>query len=569
MKKQALTALLCALLLLLSAFPALAAGGTEYLAFGRYPHTADGQKEPILWKVLRADGEGVLLLSEHVLDMRAVQESGKYNGYNLSTLKTWLENEFVKTAFSQAEQALISQEAGTLMIRLPRVEELRQRDGGFFDAEGLRASPTAYAIARGVQRYASGDASYWAENRASSEPNGQRRVLDKGGFGYAMATAHNIGVRPLLLLTPDALKDAQGEGTKGQPYAFNLPEDAPEATEAVAAAEEEPQEAPAETAAPEETPETAETAAAAETPAPDQQVQASADAPAPLMTEGFPALTEDGFLPEGEAPYIFKDEEGGLWRYASQTLRIVITRQQDVENKLRWFESQIFFKEGESLKMYPNEPGNKFKMLQMEKIADKHNLVYAMNGDYYIYRVNRAKQTNSAVAIGRVARDFAMLYDTAVSPKRSNHPNLDVMALYPDGTMSVHKANEKTTEELLAMGARDVLAFGPVLVRDGVIDEQAVANFGVTQQPRAGLGMVRKGHFIHVMVESRTSKSKGVNTAWMAERFKLLGCDTAFNLDGGQTAVVIFLGEQLNEIGKYDNKTNSRLQNEVMGIGTR
>ena len=162
-----------------------------------------------------------------------------------------------------------------------------------------------------------------------------------------------------------------------------------------------------------------------------------------------------------------------------------------------------------------------------------------------------------------------MLYDTAVSPNRKNHPNLDVMALYPDGTMSVHEANEKTTEELLAMGAMDVLSFGPVLIRDGVINEKGVSNFGVTQQPRAGLGMVRKGHFIHLMVESRTSKSKGVNTTWMAERFKLLGCDTAFNLDGGQTAVVIFMGEQLNEIGKYDNKTNSRLQNEVMGIGQR
>jgi hypothetical protein len=59
-----------------------------------------------------------------------------------------------------------------------------------------------------------------------------------------------------------------------------------------------------------------------------------------------------------------------------------------------------------------------------------------------------------------------------------------------------------------------------------------------------------------------------VNTAWLADRFELLGCDTAFNLDGGQTAVLIFMGEQLNEIGKYDDKTNSRLQNEIMGIGT-
>jgi exopolysaccharide biosynthesis protein len=204
----------------------------------------------------------------------------------------------------------------------------------------------------------------------------------------------------------------------------------------------------------------------------------------------------------------------------------------------------------------------------MHDIEKQTNLVYAMNGDYYIYRANRYRNTKGKVAIGRVARGGKLLFDTAVSENRRTHPNLDLMALYPDGTMSVHGANGATAQALLDAGARDVLSFGPYLIRDGVINKQGVNNFGVTQQPRAGIGMVRRGHFVHVIVESRTSKSRGVNTAWLADRFELLGCDTAFNLDGGQTAVLIFMGEQLNEIGKYDDKTNSRLQNEIMGIGT-
>jgi exopolysaccharide biosynthesis protein len=207
-------------------------------------------------------------------------------------------------------------------------------------------------------------------------------------------------------------------------------------------------------------------------------------------------------------------------------------------------------------------------MTTMEKIANQHHLVYALNGDYYIYRVNMNRDGKKFV-IGKVARDFKILYDQPINPNRRTHPNLDVMALYPDGSMSVHSANEMTAEQLIKAGARDVLSFGPWLVRDGEINVQGVANFGITQQPRAGLGMISKGHFLHIVVESRTSKSKGVNTTWLAERFHALGCGTAFNLDGGQTAVLIFMGEQLNEIGKYDGKTNSREQNEVMGIGTR
>ncbi|NCB36699.1 MAG: hypothetical protein EOM58_11740 [Clostridia bacterium] len=41
----------------------------------------------------------------------------------------------------------------------------------------------------------------------------------------------------------------------------------------------------------------------------------------------------------------------------------------------------------------------------------------------------------------------------------------------------------------------------------------------------------------------------------------------AFNLDGGQTAVMVFMGQQLNKIGIYDGKTNSRPTSEVLGIG--
>lgn len=45
------------------------------------------------------------------------------------------------------------------------------------------------------------------------------------------------------------------------------------------------------------------------------------------------------------------------------------------------------------------------------------------------------------------------------------------------------------------------------------------------------------------------------------------GLKQACDLDGGQTAVVVFMGKQLNQIGKYDGKTAARETCEVMGIG--
>ena len=190
MKKTALMTLLALVMLLMPFCLASADTDISYLQFGHYPAQKDGTPEPILWKVLKMT-KTALLLSEFVLDAQPAQKSGRYNGYEYSTLKTWLEADFANKAFSVSEQALIAQEQGVLQVRLPAVEELRKKDGGFFDAEGIRARPTAYAIERGVQKYGSGDASYRTSNRASSDPNGQRRVLDKGSFGYAIQLCHH------------------------------------------------------------------------------------------------------------------------------------------------------------------------------------------------------------------------------------------------------------------------------------------------------------------------------------------------------------------------------------------
>ena len=510
-------------------------GGYVTLQFGSFPYEADGARAPIRWRVLQADGSQAFLISEAVLDTRPAHEGEYYEGFETSTLAAWLKEGFVQEAFSADEQAALARIGGQPDISLPTAAMLRDETLGFLRTDLRAAPPTPYALGKGLQNYDfKREGAYWIADRSESRKVAQRRVMEKGQMGYTDADAKFVGVRPTLRLDLSRVKGMEGSGTEKDPFVLLLDI----------------------TPTPVPSPSPVPTAAPTMVPMGD------------LFTEGFPALTEAGFLPEGQKPFIFKDEENGVWRYASQTLRLIITRHQDKEAKLRWFETQILFAESESLRMYPNNPANTREMARMNDIAKQHGLVYAMNGDYYVYRANRYRNTKGKVAVGRVARDGTLLFDGGVSENRRTHPNLDLMALYPDGTMSVHGANEVTAQSLLDAGARDVLSFGPYLIREGLINENGVKNFGVTQQPRAGIGMVSRGHFVHVIVEARTSSSNGVNTDWLADRFAQLDCDTAFNLDGGQTAVLIFLGEQLNEIGKYDDKTNSRLQNEVMGIGT-
>ena len=142
-------------LALLAGAPASLAQEMGYVQFGTYKTQADGGTAPILWKLLSDNANGVLLLSEYVLDARPVQSEGRFNGYEYSEIRRWLEGEFFEQAFVPGEQALIAVEDGAPLVTLPSVEELRRRTA-VFDTEGLRARPTPYAVRQGVQNMPAG-----------------------------------------------------------------------------------------------------------------------------------------------------------------------------------------------------------------------------------------------------------------------------------------------------------------------------------------------------------------------------------------------------------------------------
>lgn len=309
----------------------------------------------------------------------------------------------------------------------------------------------------------------------------------------------------------------------------------------------------------------------AESPAPTRTPPGPWAQTGDVATEGFPELTTQGFLPEGQPEYVFEDAENGLWRYASQDLRIVIRRVE--ENKVRHLAAEIFLREGaEGLRMYPF--GEAFTTVDRKrdldapyKMARQKRVVFSMDGDYYLYRARRHVNTQGNYAIGVVIRDGEILFNVPPSDKRTSYPPLDLLALYPDGDMQVYKVNEYTAEELLAMGARDVLSFGPWLVRDGQIND-TYSGYGTSLQPRAGVGMFARGHYLAIIVEGRIKQSRGMTTREIGDLFKACGCTTAFNLDGGWTSAMIFMGKQLNQLDNNGVKNNARDQNEIMGIGT-
>lgn len=288
----------------------------------------------------------------------------------------------------------------------------------------------------------------------------------------------------------------------------------------------------------------------------------------PAYMAHMPALNAKGFLDEGE--YLYSSEDEGLWIYVSQTSKVIIQRKYDATQPLTWFEADLYgdLDAGEMLRTVQNDPEKMGKVrVDATETAKKHNVVFAMNTDYYTYRV----AVNNNRHTGIVIRDGRLLYDDPYTEKQvtnSMFPNLDMLAFMPDGSLKVYHSWEKTAQEFIDEGVQTVYSFGPYLLLDGKVSERAYAN-NENKNPRCAIGMVEPGHYVAIMCEGRLKRSAGVTISYLAKMMRAKGCQIAFNMDGGQTAVMVFMGKQLNQIGAYDGgKTNSRPTSEVLGFGT-
>ena len=583
--------------------------GYEYVAFGSYPTDADGTVRPILWRVLKNENGEAYLLSEYILFGAPVHgDYDHYKGWETSDLYNYLNTVFLNDAFSAAEQsALLARTEDDALVTLITSDEMKDASIGFSSNTARLCESTAWAKIlpdppifelpstnnkgkwKPLYVYSKGKkySPWWSRTRSTDYPHEQRRVMDEGKIGRISTGNSDLGVRPAVYVDLSLVRIQGGSGAMASPYQLAPLAQAPVPAETVQAEAAEATQAPERgeqsenavmtvlaTAAPAAAPEAQETAQAAEPAAVPARQAFSAAADPSGIHEKFPTLTAQGFLPDGESEFVYQDDAAGLWLYASQTLRIEINRRSGTNSKkqpLRWYEAQIYTRDAsERFDFFPYDEahytsyGDRYKALA-DKIAAQHHLVFAINSDYFIYRIERDREESYDYPIGVIIRDGNVLFDRPKKATSTVYPPLDVMALYPDGTVSLHKNATVTSKELLAAGATDTLSFGPILVENGKVSPRS-KEFGNTPNPRTAWGVVEPGYYIAVMVESRIAESKGESCIWMGEKMAELGCTSAINLDGGATSTMIFMGKQINKSGNYGDITN-RTQNELFGIG--
>lgn len=101
-------------------------------------------------------------------------------------------------------------------------------------------------------------------------------------------------------------------------------------------------------------------------------------------------------------------------------------------------------------------------------------------------------------------------------------------------------------DQIKESGAWQIWSFGPMLLDQGHAMETFNSQVN-PDNPRSAIGYYEPGHYCFVVVDGRQpGYSNGMTLNELSELFETLGCQIAYNLDGGQSAIMTFMGKIVN-----------------------
>ncbi len=183
------------------------------------------------------------------------------------------------------------------------------------------------------------------------------------------------------------------------------------------------------------------------------------------------------------------------------------------------------------------------KTNKTSSMAIANNAVVAMNGDYYNNREG-----------GYIARQGETF-------RKKPSKSLDMLVI--DSKGDFHVLVQSNPEKLTAL-VKDAqnpiiqsFTFGPALIVDGVLQPLPESYpFNIRRpEPRGAIGQTGPLEYVMVVVDGRTDDSPGVTVEALASFMMELGCTQAFNLDGGNSATMIFNNAYYSR--KTDNSERS------------
>lgn len=180
-----------------------------------------------------------------------------------------------------------------------------------------------------------------------------------------------------------------------------------------------------------------------------------------------------------------------------------------------------------------------------EKLSDmsaRLQSVLAVNGDSYS---NDHHKNN-----GTIIRN-GVVY-------RSRQSDAETCVLNSDGTMDIYPPGEIDLKQLTDRGAYQSWCFGPSLLDENGKAKQEFITWDYIRQshPRTAIGYYEPGHYCLLLVDGRQKSSRGMFLNEVAQVFEDLGCQKAYNLDGGHCSFMTFEGVTANHPYKPEHEVS-------------
>lgn len=178
------------------------------------------------------------------------------------------------------------------------------------------------------------------------------------------------------------------------------------------------------------------------------------------------------------------------------------------------------------------------QMRPLSALAEEANAVLAINGDDY-----------ATHNYGVIIRNGKLL--------RSRDTTRHLLAVDTQGNMSLltdRKAVKPSVlaEQLTNGAIRQAFEFGPALVEKGQAlsfpsSFDLISTRASRKEPRTAIGQLGPLHYILMVVDGRQpGYSEGISLQDLQQLMLQYGAQTAFNLDGGGSTEMWFMGEILN-----------------------
>ena len=250
---------------------------------------------------------------------------------------------------------------------------------------------------------------------------------------------------------------------------------------------------------------------------------------------------------------------------------------------LAW-NKDIAFMPGSTIKYYCDETilaiawkealGNSAVSFGEIKTADGSQIRrYIANNSYgsdvQLYASDMARDVNAVIALNGDFYAFRKMGVTVYSRQlyRNEGKNLDTCFVTADGDLVfAHRGelkNDADTKSFLQEhNVVFSLSFGPILVEDGVLQSpESYGSYPIGEinniYSRSGIGQLGERHYLIATLGEQGPYNTRAQLYTFAGYLAAKGCESAYALDGGQTATMIFNGRTFNRVDWDSERTMS------------